>query len=158
MSRVIFILLTCCITATLPINAEFSEAYCNFTVESNNYTCNDDASCPTWFYCNTETSRSLCGEGYQGMIACDEATGRAAVSNCHCVTYDKVTKKTQVGSCYYNCENTPHKTLYDRVYHLLPKNPTESNLILKVVGNLIERGHCVVSVHLGSVLSSFHTI
>ena len=59
------------------------------------------------------------------MIACDEATGRAAVSNCHCMTYDNVTKETQVGSCYYNCENTAHKTLYDRVYHPLPMNPTE---------------------------------
>ena len=58
------------------------------------------------------------------MIACDEATGRAAVSNCHCVTYDNVTKETQVGSCYYNCENTARKTLYDRVYSL-PIDPLE---------------------------------
>ena len=59
------------------------------------------------------------------MIACDEATGRAAVSNCHCVTYDNVTKETQVGSCYYNCDNTTHNTLYDRVYHSLPIDPFE---------------------------------
>ena len=125
MSRVSFILLTCCITATFSISDEFSKAYCNFTVEFNNYTCNDDSSCSTWFYCNTETNRCQCGEGYHKMIVCDEATGRAAVSNCHCVTYDNVTKQTQVGSCYYNCENTAHKTLYDRVYHPLPMNPTE---------------------------------
>ena len=59
------------------------------------------------------------------MIACDEHAGRAAVSNRHYVTYDNVTKETQVGSCYYNCEKLAHKTLYDRVYHLLPKNQTE---------------------------------
>ena len=97
----------------------------DFSVESNNYTCNDNSSCPTWFYCNTETNRCQCGESYYGMIACDEATGRAAVSGCHCVTYDNDTKDTQIGSCYYNCENTAHKTLYNRVYHPLPKNPTE---------------------------------
>ena len=61
------------------------------------------------------------------MISCDEATGRAAVSDCHCVTYDNETKETQVGSCYYNCENTARKTLYDRVYHPLPKNPAKLN-------------------------------
>ena len=137
MNKVIFILLACCITATF-ISDEFSEAYCNFAVESNNYTCNDDSSCPTWFYCNTETNSCQCGEGYHKMIACDEATGRAAVSNCHCVTYDNVTKETQVGSCYYNCENTAHKTLYDRVYHPLPMNPTE--LTAKICGQFNRTG------------------
>ena len=138
MSRVSFILLTCCTTATLSFSDEFSKAYYNFTVESNNYTCNDDSSCPTWFYCNTETSRCQCGEGYHRMIVCDEATGRAAVSNCYCMTYDNVTKETQVGSCYYNCENTAHKTLYDRVYHPLPMNPTE--LTAKICGRFNRTG------------------
>ena len=72
------------------------------------------------------------------MIACDETTGRAAVSDCHCVTYDNVTKETQVGSCYYNCENTAHKTLYDRVYHPLPVNPTE--LTTKICGRFNRTG------------------
>ena len=61
------------------------------------------------------------------MILCDETTGRTAVSNCHCVTYDNETKETHVGSCYYNCENTAHNSLYDRVYHPLPTNPTKLN-------------------------------
>ena len=125
--RVICILLTCSLTAITSVRVEFG---CNYTTESNSYTCKDDSSCPTWFYCNNETGKCQCGEGYDRMIACDEATGRAAVSNCHCVTYDNVTKETQVGSCYYNCENTAHKTLYDRVYHPLPINPSKSTVTI----------------------------
>ena len=139
MRRVTFIILiTFCISAASTINEEFSEAHCNFTVESNNYTCYEDNSCPTWFYCNTETNRCQCGEGYNRMIACNEATGRAAVSNCHCVTYDNITMETQFGSCYYNCENTAHKTLYDRVYHPLPTNPIQ--LTAKICGRFNRMG------------------
>ena len=135
--RVIIILLACSLTAITSVSVAFG---CNYTTESNynSYTCKDDSSCPTWFYCNTETSKCQCGEGYHRMIACDEATGRAAVSNCHCVTYDNVTKETQVGSCYYNCENTAHKTLYDRVYHPLPIDPIESTV--KVCGRFNRTG------------------
>ena len=97
--RVTFILLTCSLTSIASVSDKMDEVYCNYTAESNSYTCKDDSSCPTWFfYCNTETGKCQCGEGYHRMIACDEATGRAAVSNCHCVTYDNVTKETQVGS------------------------------------------------------------
>ena len=123
--RVTFILLTCSLTSNASVTDKFG---CNYTAESNSYTCRDDSSCPTWFYCNTEIGKCQCGEGYDRIITCDEATGRAAVSNCHCVTYDNVTKETQVGSCYYNCENTAHKTLYDRVYHPLPIDPKKSTV------------------------------
>ena len=91
------------LTAIASVSDKIDEAYCNYTAESNSYTCKDDSACPTWFYCNTEIGKCQCGEGYHRMIACDEATGRAAVSNCHCVTYDNVTKETHIGSCYYNC-------------------------------------------------------
>ena len=129
MNRVL-VLLTLCITIVSSIiNMEYEKSHCNYTTVSINYTCVDDSSCPTWFDCNTESNRCECGEDHHGMIRCDEAIGRAFVSNCHCVTYDSETKETQVGSCYYNCENTTHKTLYDRVYHPLPENPTELNTL-----------------------------
>ena len=116
------LLVTYCITFITSGNGNVGKYHIDFSVESNSYTRNDDSSCPTWFYCNTRTSRCQCGESYNGMKACDEATGRAAVSDCHCVTYDD---GTQVGPCYYNCKKTAHKTLYDRIYHPLPKNPTK---------------------------------
>ena len=85
--------------------------------------CADDSYCPTWFFCNTSTRRCQCGETHHGMIKCAEALGTAAVLNCHCVTYDTDTNETQVGPCYYNCENTAKKTMYDQIYHPLPRNP-----------------------------------
>ena len=57
------------------------------------------------------------------MIQCNEALGIAAVLSYHCVTYNTDTNETQVGPCCYNCENTAKKTIYDRVYHPLPRNP-----------------------------------
>ena len=141
MSGVTFILLYIItgLTTISSIKDDFGEAYYKYTAESNSYTCTNDSACPTWFYsCNTETGKCQCGKGYHRMIACDEATGRAAVSNCHCVTYDNVTKETQVGSCYYNCENTAHKILYDRVYHPLPMNATE--LVANVCGRFNRAG------------------
>ena len=88
-----------------------------------NLSCTDDCYCPTWFFCNTSTRRCQCGETHHGMIWCNEALGTAAVLNCHCVTYNTDTNDTQVGSCFYNCENTAKRTLYDRIYHPLPRNP-----------------------------------
>ena len=87
------------------------------------YRCTDNSSCPTWFYCNPNTSKCHCGPSHHGMIWCVEKIGTAAVSNCHCVTYDNETSDTHVGSCYYNCENTAQMTMYDRVYHPLPPHP-----------------------------------
>ena len=139
MNGVTFILLHIIgITSISSVRDEFCEAYYNYTAESTSYTCKDDSVCPTWFYCNTEIGKCQCGEGYHRMIACDEATGRAAVSSCHCVTYDNVTKETHVGSCYYNCLNTAHKTLYDRVYQPLSINPTE--LVANVCGRFNRTG------------------
>ena len=57
------------------------------------------------------------------MIWCDESNFCVQLPLCN------ETKETQVGSCNYNCENTAHKTLYDRVYHPLPENPTELNAL-----------------------------
>ena len=129
MNRVLVLLTLCVTVVSSIINMEYEKSHCNYTTVSINYTCVDDSSCPTWFHCNIESNRCECGEDHHRMIRCDEAIGRASVSNCHCVTYDNETKETQVGSCYYNCENTAHKTLYDRVYHPLPENPTELNTL-----------------------------
>ena len=107
-----------------------TSAFCNYTTEVNEYNCTDDRFCPTWFRCNTETNKCECGESYHGMIKCHKKTGRVAVSNCHCVTYELHTMETVAGSCYYNCENVANRTLYDRAYHPLPKDPSKVNKVL----------------------------
>ena len=61
---------------------------------------------------------------WHGMrIWCNVELGTAAVLSFHCVTYNTNTNETQVGPCFYNCENTAKKTMYDRIYHPLPRNP-----------------------------------
>lgn len=123
-------LLTCSLTYSYAISGDSDydgHNYCNYTVESNDYNCTDDSSCPTWFRCDTGSNRCRCGEDYHKMIMCDKKSGRAAVSSCHCVTYDHETMETVVGSCYYNCENTVHEKLYDKIYHRLPPNPRDLN-------------------------------
>ena len=68
MNRVLalFILLTLCVTVISSIiNMEYEKSHCNYTTVSNNYTCIDDSSCPTWFGCN-ETNECVCGEGHHG--------------------------------------------------------------------------------------------
>ena len=68
------------------------------------------------------------------------------------VTVQPMTNETQVGSCYYNCENIAHKILYNRVYHPLPKSPTK--LTAKSVDDLIEQEYCMVSVNLHGLTDS----
>lgn len=125
------VLVAYCFTATMILastNVEYSSGYnCTYTEEANDYNCTDDHSCPTWFYCNTQVNKCQCGKGHNGMMQCDDQTGRAAVSNCHCVTYDNETKETLVGTCFYNCENTSPKSLHDTIYNRLPTSPEELN-------------------------------
>ena len=133
--RIAFIILvTCCFNTTM-ILASSNAAYgignnCTYSEETNDYNCTDDHSCPTWFYCNTQTNKCQCGEGHNGMIQCDDKAGRAAVSDCHCVTYDHETNETLVGPCFYNCENTTHKSLHDEIYHSLPTSQEELNTFM----------------------------
>ena len=133
MARSLVLLVTYSLVCTA---LEADEHYCNFTRESNNYHCTNDQLCPTWFRCNTTTNRCHCGKSHHGMIRCQDQLGIAAVSNCYCVTYDQ---ETEVGSCYYNCENTAHKTMYDRVYHRLPLNST-TNLNTYMCGRFNRMG------------------
>ena len=74
MCRVPLILLASSLTAALSTNYfaiqgeaafVYGEADCNYTADSESisYTCKDDSSCPTWFYCNTEIGNCQCGEG-----------------------------------------------------------------------------------------------
>ena len=104
------------------------------TLNTNRVFCNtthaDGSFCPTWYYCNSTTSRCQCGLSHKGMIKCMEKTGTAAVINCYCMTYDNETGETQSGLCFYNCENTNRVTMYDNVFHPLPPNPGALNELM----------------------------
>ena len=85
----------------------------------HNYThCSDDRECPTWFVCNS-TNGCQCGNEHDEAIVCDDESFMSAVLVCNCVTYDRTSRSTYLGSCFYSCDN--HQAL-SGVYDELPAN------------------------------------
>ena len=90
--------------------------------DSQDTHCSNDSTSPTWFICNSEKN-CQCGNGHTDAIVCDNENLVSAVLDCHCVTYDRESGSTFVGSCFYNCENYNSEREIDFVYHQLPKKP-----------------------------------
>ena len=85
--------------------------------------CTNHSTCPTWFTWNSQTKSCQCGYRHNKIIACLEKTLTSAVLDCNCVTYDKDTRSTFAGACFYNCENHHSRKKNDLVYYILPKEP-----------------------------------
>ena len=84
---------------------------------AHNYThCSDDRGCPTWFICNS-SNVCQCGNEHDQTVICDNRYFSSAVLVCNCVTYDKESRSTYLGSCFYNCDN--HQ-VFSGVYEVLP--------------------------------------
>ena len=81
--------------------------------------CRHDGECPTWFLCNSSTNTCQCGNTHDKVVACDHKSLSSAILDCYCVTYDKGSRSTNLGSCIFNCDN--HKET-DKVYESLPPN------------------------------------
>ena len=90
--------------------------------DSKDTHCSNDSTCPTWFICNSEKN-CQCGNEHTDAIVCHNENLTSAVLDCHCVTYDRESGSTFVGSCFYNCENRRSEKEKDFVYHQLPKKP-----------------------------------
>ena len=82
--------------------------------------CSNDSTCPTWFTCSTE-KKCQCDHKHKNKIVCDNEAQISGVLNCNCVTYDKETRSTYVGACFYNCQDINPST--DLSVRELPKNP-----------------------------------
>ena len=80
--------------------------------------CSDDSECPTWFVCNSSNT-CQCGNEHDQAIVCNNKSLSSAVLDCYCVTYDKESRSTYLGSCFYGCDD--HKN-FSRVYEALPPN------------------------------------
>ena len=80
--------------------------------------CSDDSECPTWFVCNSSNT-CQCGNEHGQAIVCNNKSLSSAVLDCYCVTYDKESRSTYLGSCFYSCDD--HKN-FSRVYEALPPN------------------------------------
>ena len=99
------------------INRGFGKNYSHGTFSLE---CTADSSCPTWNYCSS--GRCQCRENHDDIILCKDESSISGVLDCNCVTYDEVTGSTFVGECFYNCV---HHINMDRIYHILPRKPTE---------------------------------
>ena len=82
--------------------------------------CSNDSTCPTWFICSDE-KKCQCDHKHKHEIVCDNEAQISGVLNCNCVTYDKETRATYVGACFYNCQDVNLST-YSTIQEL-PKNP-----------------------------------
>ena len=80
--------------------------------------CSHSSECPTWFTCNS-SNICQCGDIHDHAIFCDEDSFSSAVLDCYCVTYDKESKFTYLGSCFYNTDD--HRRT-GTVYKELPTN------------------------------------
>ena len=87
---------------------------------SNDNRCSNDSTCPTWFTCSAE-KKCQCDKRHKNKIVCNNEAQISGVLNCNCVTYDKKTRSTYVGTCFYNCQDINPST--DLPIRELPKNP-----------------------------------
>ena len=78
--------------------------------------CSHDSECPTWFMCNS-SKLCQCGNTHDQAVVCDHKSLSSAVLDCYCVTYDRESKSTNIGSCIFNCGK--HKVT-GMVYETLP--------------------------------------
>ena len=77
--------------------------------------CTNDSECPTWFTCNSSNT-CQCGNKYHHAVVCDNETLSSAVLDCYCITYDKESRSTYLGSCFYNCDDhTETGTVYQKL-------------------------------------------
>ena len=98
--------------------------------------CSHDSDCPTWFMCNSSKT-CQCGNSHNNAVACNQKYLSSSILDCHCVTYDKESCSTNLGSCIFNCGNEAGK-----VYELLPQN-TET-LVRRSICTKFHRGRPIV--------------
>jgi hypothetical protein len=80
--------------------------------------CGNISECPTWYICNS-TNACQCGNEHDHTVICDEEALSSAVLDCYCVTYDKDSRSTYLGLCFYNCNSKDTHAVYEQ----LPANP-----------------------------------
>ena len=89
-------------------------------IVKENIQCSNDSTCPTWFMCNA-MGKCQCDDGHRDNVLCDNRAHISAVLNCNCVTYNKDTKSTYAGGCFYNCINATSRN--HMPIQQLPNNP-----------------------------------
>ncbi len=102
--------------------AEIHQQHCQLSHQIKNAT---QCVLP-WQYCNETDGRCHCGKTLYNIIHCAPYQV-TSVLTCHCVTYDKTSGLTEIGSCIYQCQSILKEGREDPIYLSLPKNVSELN-------------------------------
>ena len=96
----------------------------------NSYSCSSNDSTRLCVF--SDDGLSKCGDIPHDILQCS-GQGNISVLDCHCITYHENEKESQaeIGTCVYNCVNTSQIINFiASVYHILPKNTTDSNEVI----------------------------
>ena len=79
----------------------------------------------------SDNGLSKCGDIPHDILQCS-SQGNISVLDCYCITYSESENESQaeIGSCMYNCLNINKTDFSDFVYHILPKNTSDSNEVI----------------------------
>ena len=93
------------------------------------YSCSSNGSTRLCVF--SDDGLSKCGDIPYNILQCS-SQGNISVLDCYCITYNENEKESQaeIGSCIYNCFNVNKTDFSDSVYHMLLKNPSDSNKVI----------------------------
>ena len=78
-----------------------------------------DEECHPWMFFNDTIGECACGDIPYRSVLCDPTIPQTSLLDCYCMTYDNITRKTELGVCFFGCD----RTLYDG----LPTNVSDLN-------------------------------
>ena len=113
--------------STSVMNTKYSEDQLH---NSNfSYSCSSNDSTRLCVFIDDGLSK--CGYMQHDILQCS-SQGNISVLDCYCITYNENDKESQVeiGNCIYNCVNIKESYFIDSVYHILPKNASDSNEVI----------------------------
>ena len=104
-----------------------SQKYSEYQLHNStfSYSCSSNDSTRICIF--SDDGLSKCGDIPHDILRCS-SQGNISVLDCHCITYSE--SQAEIGSCIYNCDNKRRSEFSDPVYHILPKNASDSNEVI----------------------------
>ena len=111
-------------SVNISVNEKYSED--QFYNSNFSYSCSSNDSTRLCVF--SDDGLSKCGDIPYDILQCS-SQGNISVLDCHCITYNEESQ-ADIGSCIYNCFNATKTGFSDSVYHILPKNTSDSNEVI----------------------------
>ena len=78
--------------------------------------------CYPWMFFNDTIGECACGDIPYRSVLCDPTIPQTSILDCYCMTYDSITRKTELGVCFFGCDR-----IADTLYYGLPANVSDLN-------------------------------